>query len=71
MQEINILPILILTCSHSSGKHNTDRRKKSDQTVVKYPSEVVCRFADINPSVDYENKTQFFNKVGDYLKQKS
>lgn len=39
------------------------------ETIAKHPSEVIYRFTDLNPSVEYEFKADFFNKVGYDLKQ--
>lgn len=52
------------------GTRDADWGTLPHQTIVKHPSEVVYRFTDLNPTVDYELKAQFFNKVGAYLKQK-
>ncbi|MFQ5649855.1 MAG: FlgD immunoglobulin-like domain containing protein [bacterium] len=40
------------------------------ETIAKHPSEVVYRFTELNPAVQYEMSAEFFNKVGDYLKQR-
>ncbi|MFQ5770139.1 MAG: hypothetical protein ACE5HX_06365 [bacterium] len=44
---------------------------KPEQSVAKYPLEVVGQFTDLNPTVNYEIKADFYNKVkvGYYLKQ--
>lgn len=39
------------------------------QTIAHHPSEVIYRFTDLNPSVDYEIKAEFLNEAGYYLKQ--
>lgn len=36
----------------------------------KHPSEVVCQSEDLNPTVDYEIRAEFCNKVGTFLKQR-
>jgi flagellar hook assembly protein FlgD len=39
------------------------------QSIAKHPSEVVYRFSELNPTVDYEIKAEFYNPAGHYLKQ--
>ncbi|RMF69304.1 MAG: T9SS C-terminal target domain-containing protein [Calditrichaeota bacterium] len=51
------------------GERSAQWGSAAVESIAKHPSEVVYRFSDLNPNVDYEIKTQFFNKVGDYLKQ--
>ncbi|MFQ5706682.1 MAG: FlgD immunoglobulin-like domain containing protein [bacterium] len=52
------------------GIRSSQWGSKPYQTIAKHPSEVVYRFTNLNPTVDYELKAEFYNKVGLYLKQR-
>ncbi len=52
------------------GTRNSDRGNAPSESIAEHPSEVIYRFEDLNPTVDYEMNANFFNKAGDYLKQR-
>jgi flagellar hook assembly protein FlgD len=43
---------------------------EATQSIATHPSEVIYRFTDLNPTVDYEISAEFYNEVGHYLKQR-
>lgn len=52
------------------GVRSTTWGTEPHQSVSKHPSEVVYRFTDLNPDVDYEIKAQFYHEHGLGLKQR-
>ncbi len=60
----------VQTDSHLlQGVRSQEWGTRPHETIVKHPSEVVYRFTDLNPNAQYEISAEFYNKVGDYLKQ--
>lgn len=51
------------------GTANSEWGTAPFETIAKHPSEVIYRFTDLNPAIEYEFKADFFNKVGYDLKQ--
>lgn len=52
------------------GVRSTEWGTAPQQSIVKHPSEVIYRFTDLNPTVDYEISAEFTNAAGNYLKQR-
>ncbi len=54
----------------SQGVRHQEWGAEPHESIASHPSDVVYRFTQLNPAVQYEMKAEFYNRAGDYLKQR-